>query len=1107
MKHIYLSVSYRARYWFVFFLLLTVVNGYAQQQTITIESGTLEQAILKIRTMYTVVIAYNTNDVQDITVQKKEYANLTVEQVLTRVLKGTSLTYKKNGTSYILQKIPARDTQAKPRTGSIMGTVLDQTGEGLPGTSVRVVGLNTGIQTDAKGAYSISLEPGTYTLEVSFISYQTQQITGVVVEDGQTVTLHVAMKPTSNTLSEVVVTGTVKANTLAGLLVMQKKSAVMSDGISAQQIAKTPDNDVAQALKRITGITTVDNKYVVVRSMGERWNTAAMDGINMPSTEAYNNNFSFDIIPTAMVESVVVSKTATPDMNASFAGGYVEIKTKDIPDENFTSVVIGGGYNTITTGKDVLTRQRGSYDYLGYDDGTRDFPHGLQPISWNDPLFFDQSKQFINDNFSSYWTKAKPNSNFQLAMGRNYALKGNNYWGFAGALTLRNEQNKLEIEHTGRGNWLDNASVASPKWKELGLEAPVTFYNFQNKGASYTYNSTLAGMLNFGLQFGSNRISLRNTYTHLYDNTVTRVTGWNEYTGGSGYPENAEQSFNYFYLGIIPNNDPAQISSLDKPYTDNTNYPVYQLLMQNKLEGTHQVGGAELNWFAARTSVSADTKDYTQHQTRYSFIGNETFASHQVYNSGDNFSRGYIESRETDYNYGVSAKWSLNIHSLKNEIKVGYAGASKHNTNQQEKFFLRVDENRDVPNPDKNFLGMPGALASWFDGSHYTPGGIGWQTRPLYTDKKFEGKVAQHAPYLMLDNHFRNRLRLVWGVRAEYFKYELVSQQMDEADGRNIVSEPLKDKPWQWMPSVNFTYSPTDKINLRLAYNKAVIRPQFNERTGLPYFDPIANGLIFNAPLTSSVINNYDFKFEYFLAPGELISAGVYYKNIDRPIEREGYISNEGNLYLYNGNSKNARLKGIELEVRKSLGFIVHSAVLDHLFVNGNFTYNQTTVVAFKDRYNTSDADETYEVDRPLYGQTPYAYNLGLMYDGNRLGLNFLYNAKGDQYITVGYAYNGEEIQRPYAMADAQVSYRFLKNRNLEFKFNAKNLFNRVKEYYNNHNSYSVNKGTGGSTVGAERESWALLPGTSDKYDKDIDRLVFRAYSGRTFSASINYTF
>lgn len=1042
-------------------------------------------------------LAYSKADIKQLKIKTVKCENVSINNCLKDITNGLPVIFRLRG-DLISIKYDGT-TVSVSGNGRITGKIVDEVGNPVVGAEISIA--NQTVVTDNNGDFTVSLPSGIYTLTVKAEKYNTLRVEKLSVMNNETNTVSFAMKPARDKIAnikEVVITGVRKADTQAGLLAQQKKAAQMSDGISAEQISKTPDNDVGGTLKRVTGITTIDNKYVVVRSMGERWNTAAMDGINLPSTEAYNQNFSFDIIPTAMVESVIVSKTATPDMNASFAGGYVEVKTKDIPNENFTTVSVGTSYNDQSTFKEFLTRERGKYDYFGYDDGTRDFPKGLQAMNWTNPVFFEQSKRFTNDNFTTYGTKADLGSNIQLALGRTYRFKNNNKWGFAGAITMRNEQNKLEIDHTGRGNWLDTTEFVN-NWQTAGV-SPVNFYNFKNKGASYTYNSTLAGMLNFGLQLGKNRISFRNSYTHIYDNTLTRITGWNEYTGGSGLPGNAELSYNYFYNGIIPNNDPEQIKSLDRPYTDNVDYPIYQTLLQNKLEGNHKIGNVDIDWFAARTGVSSDTKDYTMHPTFYYFVGNEIMTYHLVNNSSSDFARGYIENRETDYNYGASFKWHIDTGNFKNDIKIGYAGVSKSNTNMQQKFLLRVDE----VVTGSNILEMNGALSDWFDGSHYVPGGIGWQTRPLYNNEKYEGEVNQHAVYVMFDNRWKNKFRLVWGVRAEYFKYDLISQQLDPSDPQNVYKTPIEDKPWQWMPSANFTYSPTNKINVRLAYNRMAIRPQFNERTGLPYFDPIANGLIHNTEMVSSIVDNYDFKFEWFPGLGEIFSAGLYYKNIDHPIEREGYISNEGNLHLYNGNSKNAKLKGFEVEVRKNLGFMASNSFLEKLFINGNFTYNNTKVIAFKDKAKTTDQDATYEVERPLYGQTPYAYNLGLMYDGERLGMSFLYNAKGDQYITVGYAYNGEEIQRPYAVADAQIAYKFLRNKNMEVKFNIRNIFNRVKEYYNNYNSYSVSKG---GTSETEREMWELLPGATDKYDKNIDKILFRAYSGRIFGVSVNYTF
>jgi len=1081
----------------VFFAISLQGQELTQKVSFVVPAGnplvkTLDEFALKTGLGFT----YSKEDFKGLKVKSIKCENISISDCLQEItldqpvafrMRGNLVSLKYNGFKTIVSG-----------DGRLSGKIVNEVGNPIIGAEITVAGKKA--VTDNNGEFSLEISSGKYTLTVLADKYNTLSVEKLTINKNETNTVSFALKPFSDketSIKEVVIVGTRKEDTQAGLLIQQKKAAQMSDGISAEQISKTPDSDVGATLKRVTGVTTVDNKYVVVRSMGERWNTAAMDGINLPSTEAYSNNFSFDIIPTAMVESVVVSKTVTPDMNASFAGGYVEIRTKDIPNADFITFNTGTSYNDLTTFKEFVTRKRGKYDYWGYDDGTRSFPEGLEPMNWNNPLFFEQSKQF-KDNFSNFKTTADLNSSFQLAFGKIFKLKNNNKWGFAGAVSFRNEQNKLNIDHTGRGNWLDTTYFTDD-------DTVFKFYNFKNQGTSYNYNSTAAAMLNFGLQLGKSRLSFRNSYTHIYDNTLTSVTGWNEYTNGSGLPENAEASYNFFYHGIIPNSDVSQLPGMDRPYTDQTMYPIYQTLLQNKLEGSHKMGSTELSWFAARTGIEANTKDYTMHQTFYDFIGTDILTYHKVYNSGNNFARGIIKNKEIDYNFGASFKWSLSFTNLRNDIKIGYAGTIKNNINLQEKFFLRVDENRDVPNTEKNFLMMYGPLANWFDGSQYTAGGIGWQTRPLYKNNQFEGKVAQHAPYLMFDNRLGKKFRLVWGVRAEYFKYDQLSQQIDEEDPRNLNREIVDEKAWQWMPSANFTYSPTTKINLRLAYSKSVIRPQFNERTGLPYFDPVANGLIYNTPMTSSVIKNYDFKAEWFPGLGEIISAGLYYKDLDLPIEREGYISNEGNLFLYNGNSKNAKLKGFEVEVRKNLGFIAKDSFLENFFIGGNFTYNETKVIAFKDRFDTKNSAQTYEVERPLYGQTPWAYNLGLSYESDRLGVNLLWNAKGEQYITVGYDYNAEEIQLPYAVADAQISYKMLKDKNLEIRLNAKNIFNRVIEYYNNNNSYSAADATPGFVT--TRESMHLIPGATDKYERNIDKVLFRAYRGRTFGLNISYTF
>lgn len=1087
------------RHLIVVIILQIFTISTLQAQTLNKEfpAETLDKRLTKMTQESKINILFDLNVVKGVNIPAYKAKNQTWEQILQSTLSSANFTFKKSGNSYIIVK---KGPVKKLQPGSIKGTVTDSQGVPLPGATLQITGVtNLTTISGNDGTYSFSLQSGTYTLEARYISFQTQRITNLVVTENNTTSLNIALKDNSDqSLSEVVVTSTYKktAASTDGLFRQQQKAAQMSDGISAEQIAKTPDSDVAASLKRITGVTTIADKFVVVRSLGERWNTAVMDGIILPSTD-YNNQFSFDIIPTAMVESVVVNKTATPDMNASFAGGYIEVKTKDIPNKDFFSFNWGSSYNSIATFKPFLSRQQGKNDYFGYDDGTRDFPQGLEYSDFNTKNFFEQSKRFTNDNFTTYKTTADPGSSFQLAFGKKIELKNNNKWGFAGAVSSKYEQTILDIDHTARSNWMYNAFRPDDT-------NPTRFFDYKNRGASYTTSSTVAGMLNFGLQLGTNRFSFRNSYTHTADISLTKITGWNE-QGDTA----SDDSYYYFYTGVLP--EGKGLESIALPRTSEYNYPVYQQLLQNKLEGNHKLGNTiDLNWFAARTAVEYDMKDFTSNLKYYAISGNEMYKYYYVYNSSPPIVRQNIDNDSEDYNFGANIALQLNKEHFKNTIKAGYFGALRENTNQQTAASLKVDENRpNIPASERNRLNIY-SFAELLDGTHYKPGQVGWAVTDFYGEK-YHGKVSQHAPFLMFDQRINTKWRLVWGTRAEYYKYELLQTQRKDAVEDGFDEKQLDDKLWEFLPSVNFTYSPTTKMNMRLAYSRAVIRPSFQERTAIPFYDPIASANIINAGgVLSTIVNNYDFKWEWFPGLGEILSFGVYHKKFINPIERVGYRAPEGSLELYVANSKQAILTGFEAEIRKSFGFIGQNPFFDKFFVSANFTFNDTKVIGYINRFGKDgQADtSTYKANRPMFGQTPWAYNLGFAYDGERLGLNIVQNAKGDQYITVGYDYQDEEIQRPYSTTDAQLSYRFLKDKNFQVKFNIKNLFNIPIETYNNYLSYKTdNPNWGQEDNTAIRDRYILSPGSSKKYDKDTDELMFRGYRGTTFSLSMNYSF
>lgn len=1074
------SRHYFTAIWILFLGFLLGTNTiYSQTGTVSVDfKNSSPQKIidnLKSQTPYQFVYQKDLDLSFPLVTLKKD--NVTIDEVLNDLQSLTNLDFRRTDNNIAVKR---NDAVKKKRRGKITGKVVDNNGLSLPGANIKVVETGFGTQSDIDGNYILELEAGEYTIEISVISFQTQKITNVKVQEGEDTPLVVSLQEDAQSLNEVIIVQNYKqaAASVEGMLLQQKKAAQFSDGISAEQIARTPDRDVAASLKRITGVTTVNDKYVVVRSMGERWNQAVMDGIALPSTDASQQNFSFDIIPTAIVESIVVSKSATPDMYANFAGGYVEVKTKDIPKENFTNFSISTSYNSKSAFKERLTRQEGDYDYWGFDDGRRDYPTNHTTI---DPPtteaasgpFIEYSKLFTQDNFSTYKTYGAPGTTLQFGLGRVYKLKDNNKWGFVGSLIFKNTQEKLEIDHIERGNYKSNTDFT--KEDDKTAYSSFTKYGFKNSGASYNYNSTLGGMFNASIQLDNHKITLRNTVMHIYNNQLTQITGWNDNDATSE---------------ILDGSKLANTAESD--------YPVYTTFIQNKIEGNHKFDKLEVNWYGAYGNVTKDTKDATFVDIGRTKVGDDILTGYSVYNSGNRFpfSRSNFTNDEADYNWAVNFKYTFNFNeSFTNDIKAGYFGTYKKATNQQESAKLvtvgQATERAIIYEPLTKFL----------DGSNYYYGGFGWQKFGIYGNE-YIGDVKIHSPYLMLDDKIGQYIRLVWGVRAESYLYTQIQSQSENPNGFSEVQ--ADDKIWQFLPSVSLIISPTNKMNVRLGYNKSVLRPQFAERLGIPYYDPVRSAKIYNYTdgIISSVSNNYDLKLEWFPSGGEILSFGVYHKDIDNPIEAVGYLNASGVRDIYNVNSKKAKLWGVELEFYKSLSFLGEGDLLKHLFVYGNASVNDTKVTSF---VNLDGTGGLYEANRPLYGQSPYSYNLGFDYVGDRLGFSIRHNALGDQYILVGFEYFAEEIRKPYAITDAQISYKFFKEKNLELKFSAKNLFDEGIETYNNGNSYShITDAPIGSNP---RAMFSLGAGATKKFDEDIDREIFKAKNGRTLSLSINYSF
>ena len=1007
-------------------------------------------------------------------------AGISIRQLLELLQKNGGISNTSGGNGAIILKaeamtLPGNPPPDKKGAGKITGKIIDEeNGQPVAGANIRIG--NKGITSGIDGSFNLSLPEGNYSAAISYVGYGTKEVTDIVIKDDTVFPLNLTLKRDNGQLAGLVVTASAKNESIASLYTRQKNASTITDGISAEQIARTPDNNLGQVLRRVSGVSTIDTRYVVVRGMTERYNQAMLDGVIIPSTDMNRRNFSFDVVPQELVSSVVVNKTASPDQSAEFSGGQILINTLDIPTQDFNSFTIGTGFNSRTTGKSfVQLGGRGKNDYLGFDDGRRKTPHDLQ--SWtqrNDPLpsyAIEQSKRFSSEPLKAYTYKAMPNQNYRFSLGRAYDLKKGLKFGFSGGLTYRNTQETNPFETIRNSNVMEIDTV-----------------RFKGTGNLHKFNTTLGGVLNAGIQNEKFKVALKNYYSHVF-NEVTQNASRFEADG-------------------------------DRRYVELYTIPEFISVYQNKLEGENLISrkGLKLNWSGTLTNINQDIKD--MRRLRYdktaTIVGKSYYQTPAAYTFGDNSGAydyrlsSYLKER--DYNWSVSLSQPFDFLKGKSIVKAGYSGWRKSRSlGSNEVRIIKQNVSEKMTGLYEDLL-APGRIGATGDSAFYhaDAGRNGTQ---------YTGSSKYQAVYLMLDQRILRQLRLVYGVRAENFDLQNRQDQFlrDPDNGfANAKVDPYVtgEKNWRFLPSVNLTYSLTNKMNFRAAYSTTMVRPDFRETSYFELFDAYLEAYISGWNVVSTKIRNYDLRYEWYPSPGEIISVSAFYKHFDKPLElvAQSVTGGSGRIrYLRFQNQDEATNKGFELEVRKSLGFIADKKWLRNLTIFGNGTWMQSEVKAVNYRVITEDNGASYKlvaetvpgVKRPLYGQSPWIVNAGISYNSKIVGANASYNRSGYRSYVVAVLPSMVEFENGRNLVDLQLSVRMLKQK-AEIKLNISNLLDETTFFYTNPTAY------GGSVPGngsSEPTTFDRINGT-DKYEKDKgDKISYRVKNGRTVSLTLTYKF
>lgn len=887
---------------------------------------------------------------------------------------------------------------------TLIGKVIDaKNGDPLIGVTVLIKGTTIGVSTDLDGKYQLkNLDPGTYAIEVRYISYKTKIIEGVTVKADELKTLNVNLQENTSDLKEVLIVSSYNRESSAVQLMEQKNASTVSDGISADIIRKTPDNAASDVMKRVSGTSIQDNKFAVIRGLNDRYNMALVNGSPLPSTESDRRAFAFDLFPSNLLDGITIYKTASPDLPAEFAGGLIVINTKDIPEENFFNIQIGGGFNAITTFRNNLTYEGGKNDWLGFDGGHRALPSEVPTTeefrSWSNsnPNKLTASRAFSN-SWKTEYQNTPMNNSFQAVFSRKWTYKKSNFGVIASA--TRNENFRFS-------EVIRNAFVA-----------PDNIQPFYNLVDSVTKREVLTGfMVNTGIKIGlKHKITFKNTLTvNGEDQTIRRN-------------------------GRINLDEPTNISNLRGTgmwYQDNT-------LLTSQLIGEHTFfkRNHRLKWNYGYSELERNMPDFRRVVYNQNSANPDSPFAAQIGNNVQPSQAGRFFStlNEQIRNAALDYTMPLNSDSSKNKttVKAGLYWQNRDRIFNARTFGYIFSPGPGV-NPNIRNYGLDSIFAP--DNLKFQNGRFFLIDEATNPSDRYSATSATNAAYIMLDQKLLKKLRLVYGMRWEQFTQRLNSR------GPNGDSVKVNNIKNDFLPSINVTYELTEKSNLRAGASRTVSRPEFREIAPFAFYDFNIDYVVTGNPtLRRASIENFDLKYEYFPGGNQIISASAFYKNFNDAIEFINDLDvGAGSRRFGYQNIERARNYGFELELRKNFGFLkkfTDKNWINQLLFIGNFAYifSEIDLRAL----GLAAASET----RPLQGQSPYLINGGLQYNNAESGWGYslMVNRVGRRIAFVGNVGVPDIYENPRTVIDLQVAKTIKK---LSLKLNIGDILAQEQTFY-----------------------------------------------------------
>lgn len=885
------------------------------------------------------------------------------------------------------------------KQGTIRGRIIDASKQTLPGASIYIENLRTGVTSDVNGYYTFSnLNPGTYTIKISYVGYSPVEMK-ITIPAGRTLEKDVVLNEGLE-LQEVVVGGAFQGQRRA--INSQKNSLGITNVVSADQVGKFPDSNIGDALKRISGINVQydqgEARFGQVRGTSADLSSVTINGNRIPSAEGDTRNVQLDLIPADMIQTIEVNKVVTPDMDGDAIGGSINLVTKNSPYKRTITATAGSGYNWISE-KAQLN--------LGFTYGDRFFNDKLGVMlsaSYQNAPSGSDDVEFVWDTDSKgticltdyqirqyYVTRERQSYSAAL----DWDINANHKLFFKGIFNNRNDwENRYRLT-------LKDLNKDVNKKKEGAVADNKASVRLQTKaGSPNNRNARLERQRTMDFTLGGE---------HLFGKLSM---DWN-----ASYARASEERPNERYLGyeLKKQNFDIDLSDIRRPYASaqagstlilNNDFSLQELteqqedIVEKDLKFSMNfklplVKGFYSNQLRFGAKVVDKSKDKDLEFYDYEPVDEKAFNSNSFSNTSEQNRNGYMPGEKYKAGTFISKEYvgglDLNNSSLFNKTE----------------------------NPEE--------LAG-----------------------EYKARETVTAGYLRFDQNFGKKLSAMVGLRLEntHLKYNGRKLTLnDDGDPESLTVTPdVKDSYLNVLPSVLLKYNVSEDFKIRGSFTETLSRPKYSALIPNVNINNKDNELTLGNPeLKPTTSFNFDLSADYYFKSVGLVSIGIYYKDINdfivtQTVRGYEYEGNSYDKFMQPRNAGDANLLGVEVGYQRDFGFI--APTLKCVGFYGTYTYTHSKV----NNFNFTGREN--EKDLKLPGSPEHTANASLYFEKGGLNVRLSYNFASDFIDEMGESVFYDRYYDKVNYMDVNASYTFGKKLRTTFYAEANNLLNQPLRYY-----------------------------------------------------------